>query len=278
VYHAPRLFFINDFLGIRKTLEENHGARRDRKIHFEENAGSTGRLKTRMMFDTHFENARRLARGIGSLLYAAVCLLALGTPAHAGIMAYDLVPDHTQDRSDGPWSLGWAFAVNTPIWVTALDFWDNPNAPLSLSHDVAIWDSTQTEVAFATILVTDPLSPGAETNWLQHAITPVYLATGNYIIAGETSNESFTQFPLSTSVAPEISYLRDAYFFPQGPSLTYPNATSNISGSYFGPSFELTDAAVPEPSTFGLILAGLAAAGLRRRRSARTPSSPIPLP
>jgi hypothetical protein len=84
--------------GIRKTLEENHGAFRDF--------------------------------------------------AQASGLAYDFTPDHTRDRTDGPWSLGWEFTVNTPILVTALDFWDNPLGPLTLSHDIAIYDSTKTAVAF----------------------------------------------------------------------------------------------------------------------------------
>jgi hypothetical protein len=230
-----------------------------------------------MSFHIPFAHARRIGQLMGSKLWVSVCLLVLCAPARAGILAYDFVPDHTQDRNDGPWSLGWAFTVNTPILVTALNFWDDPVAGerVTQSHDVAIYDSTQSEVAFATVLVTDPLAPGAATNWLEHAITPVYLPVGDYVIAGETSSEYFTQAPLNTFIAPEISYVEDRYQFPQSPSLVYPADTSNLGAAYFGPSFEFIDA-TPEPSTFVLILAGLGVAALRRRTSLGKEPGPRP--
>jgi hypothetical protein len=229
-----------------------------------------------MSLHKHFAPAPRIARLIGSKLWVTLCFLVLAASARADVLAYDFIPDHSQDRNDGPWSLGWEFTVNTPIWVTALDFWDNPFSALTQSHDVAIYDSTQTEVAFATVLTTDPLAPGAATNWREHAITPVYLAVGDYVIAGETGGEWFTQAPLSTFIAPEISYVEDRYQFPPNASLVYPADTSNLTGAYFGPSFEFTDAATPEPSTFGLILGGLASAAaalLRRRLVAKESNS-----
>jgi hypothetical protein len=223
-----------------------------------------------MNFRTLFAHARRIPQLMGSVLLVSVGLLVPAASARAGILAYDFVPDHAQDRTDGPWSLGWEFTVNTPILVTALNYWDDPinGEGLTQSHDVAIYDLTQSQVAFATILVTDPLAPGAATSWLEHAISPVYLAVGDYVIAGETSSEYFTQNPLSSFIAPEISYVEDRYQFPQSSTLVYPADTSNITGSYFGPSFEFTDV-TPEPSTFALIFAGLGVAALRRRRRLR---------
>jgi hypothetical protein len=222
-----------------------------------------------MSFFILFAHARRIGQLMGSKLWVCVFLLVLGASARADILAYDFIPDHAQDRNDGPWSLGWEFTVNRPIWVTALNFWDNPvpGEELTVSHDVAIYDSTQAEVAFATVLTSDPLAPGAATAWREHAITPVYLAVGDYVIAGETGGEYFTQTPLSTFIASEISYVEDRYQFPPNASLVYPADTSNLAAAYFGPSFEFTDA-TPEPSTFVLILAGLGAAALRRRMSA----------
>jgi len=55
---------------------------------------------------------------------------------------------------------------------------------------------------------------------------------GDYVIAGETSSESFTQFPLSTFIAPEISYIEDRYQYPQNPGL--PGRYVEFDGLLFG--------------------------------------------
>jgi hypothetical protein len=190
-------------------------------------------------------------------------LLCLAAPlAQAGTLALDIIANPGNTNTNNAYSLGWQFAVNNPILVDGLGFF---NSVITQSHDVGIWDNGANLLVTATVLPGDPQSGTAP--WRIHTIAPLSLSPGTYYIAAETGSDNFTSGPTSMTTAPEITFLSDRYL--ASPVLTFPTQSSGggLQG-YFGPTFTFTTGGgVPEPATFAMMGVGLlAVVGLARRR------------
>jgi hypothetical protein len=195
-------------------------------------------------------------------LFLLSLFVAVGTIAQAGTLALDIVPNGGTTGTNGAWSLGWLFQVNSTITVTSVDFFDDYGNGLTESHDVGIWDLNQNLLVFGTVLPTDPLVGTAP--WREHAVTPTILSPGLYYIAAETGTENYTYLPNSLVTIPQITFLQDRYI--ASTTLALPTTSIDTTG-WFGPSFNV----VPEPCSFSLLVAGLGIAGaIWRRRSLRS--------
>lgn len=169
-------------------------------------------------------------------------------------------------QADGD-TVGWRFSVDRPIIITHLGFWDGDSvtAPMTLSHEVGLWDDVGTLITSNTVTAASPftglwryeptanmtIGPGT------YRVGAFYSATNPLADGYITGTSGITMSPGFTM----ISTLRDA----DGPQtgLVFPTIET-APGGRFGPNFQFTE--VPEPATF----VGLATLGvlvlLRRRR------------
>ena len=164
---------------------------------------------------------------------------------------------------------GWLFHVNSAVSVSALGVQDTGSDGLAVAHDVGIFRSSdQSLLASATVGagVVGTLDAGFRYATLG---SPTLLAVGDYaIVMTMPSGNADTQIIQATGVTtvPEITWINSA--FDGGSSLAYPTDIGAFRIGMFGPNFEFAAAAVPEPETYALMLAGLGALGFVARRRA----------
>jgi hypothetical protein len=202
-------------------------------------------------------------------LFACAAGLCAISQARASVLALDFKPSASSQVSSAvPYTIGWQFTTNAPIYVNALDAFD----PQLGSGSVWIFDSSSHTLASATIALTDP-KVGTYNEFYSHSIAPVLLAAGQTYSIVENYNSLPAKFRARATVltiAPQITFTKSLLAnglngFPTSDKYGQVN-----NPAYFGPSFEFTPAAAsvsaPEPGTFGIgagVLFGLAL--LRRR-------------
>jgi PEP-CTERM motif/Domain of unknown function (DUF4082) len=166
-------------------------------------------------------------------------------------------------------TVGWSFAVaaGPGVQVTSLGWWDaTPADPLAAAHEVGIWSSTGTLLASVTVQPGDALTG----SFRYAAIAPITLTGGStYIIGGRdllADGDIYASASSALVMDPSITFGQAARS-DAGTGFVFPGILTANSGGRFGPNFMLT--AVPEPSTYALMLMGVAAVGLLARRRTR---------
>jgi len=181
-------------------------------------------------------------------------------------------------------TMGWEFTVNSAITVTKIGVFDDSLDGFAFSHDVGLWSCGNSPCATSgTLLVSSTVPIGTTaplTNQFRYAaVTPTNLVPGVYYEVGaryeDFNTDKLIQYidPVPTfAIASELNFIVDRA--GTGFVLTFPNDYSSVQPSYFGPSFQFTSTAVPEPSTSSLLaialagLAGLAFVGKRQPKQA----------
>ena len=166
--------------------------------------------------------------------------------------------------------VGWSFTTTQAITVSALDAWTGGTG--QTSYNVRLYNAAGTTLASATVLNTDPIE-GAPSTFYKHAITPVALAASTtYYIAMDQVNGFMAENVSGLTTSPLINYTGEVYqAFGSGTNPTTDGTGGALNPGLFGPNFDATPTAVPEPGS--MILLGLAAGGvgftawLRRRRA-----------
>jgi hypothetical protein len=166
-------------------------------------------------------------------------------------------------------TLGWKFTVNQNIDVNDLGIW-TPNAALSQSHEIGIWDNSGVLLVSATV----PTSTTVSGDYAYTSVTSTLLTSGqNYFIGAEYTSpftDVYTSGTTSVTTVSEITFDAAAR---TGTSAGFadPTITTSTDGR-FGPNFQFTPATtVPELSSvlgFGSS-AFLAGIGILRRRARR---------
>lgn len=208
--------------------------------------------------------------------------VALGLFSAAPAQAQQLLLDITSSTGGAAGSPGvgasgtegYLFSLTQSRTVTSLGIWDDIFVGTGLidSHDVGLWTSTGTLLASATVpsgtagtyVASADTGPWAGSGWrFTNLGTPVDLSPGNYVLGafytrpGTAGTDSYLLGVASFQTVPDATY-GGARFF-NGSPLTFPGA-NGTSNAFFGPNLQF--AAVPEPTTWALIiLGGLGAAG-----------------
>ena len=146
---------------------------------------------------THPAGARRLARQttLSAALSAALsALFMLGTPpAHAGATAPALTLTAPGTVFDGtPYSLGFAFSVQTDVSLQALGVWDAGGDGLASTATVGLWRDGQTDpLAQATVAAGTAAALDGGFRW--SSVAPLRLSAGQrYVVAAYLDGGSAT--------------------------------------------------------------------------------------
>jgi PEP-CTERM motif len=202
-------------------------------------------------------------------LIAAVAILS--TAAKADVLAF--TPSDTGTLGDGGSIAGWGWAPNSltidyrfqvtaPINVTALAYYSLPEAGFQLNRGeiVSIYQAGSDPSILGTLLASATVTPAGlvqhvstNVDFFYTSIAPLELAPGAiYQITEAASDRSTFFYSTTASPAPGISLVT-----------SNPNAPISFGGDFF------FNAAVPEPSTWAMLLLGFAGLGFMayRRKS-----------
>jgi hypothetical protein len=171
-------------------------------------------------------------------------------------------------NSDGPWTLGFNFVANASVSMTGLGAFDADHDGFVASHDVGLWDSSGNLLASATVGSGDTLI--GDFRYVK--VAPVALTAGNTYYVGANNygvGGDLFGFLGTISSAPGVTYGLSAY--APGAALQFPPYTSGYQPGYFGGNLLIS--AVPEPSSYAMLIAGLALAGAVRRRKQGAPAA-----
>jgi hypothetical protein len=148
--------------------------------------------------------------------------------------------------------------------VVGLSTWNNWAAPGTGTAEVGLWDASGTLLASASVSATSP-SIG---NWSYTLITPIVLTAGDdYYVGAFDEQTNYTTNVEGFSVDARINYLNNARAVST--DLTFPSgiaSTTLVPSGYFGGNVILEVAAVPEPSTWAMMILGFCGVGFMAYR------------
>lgn len=203
------------------------------------------------------------------LAATAVAAITLATPVARGAEApaYAITGDATfiGDRAA---TTGFIFTAQSDASLTALGFHDYQLDGLNVAHEVALYGTDGSLLAITTVDAgpSSPLAGEYRYSMLASAFT--LQAGTQYVLAAHSDSSDGYRYatvpPASLSVNPLIAIGPQAGVYTYGPSLSFPSSQAGYD-IYATPNMLL--APVPEPGTWALACAGLAAlAGQARRR------------
>jgi hypothetical protein len=198
-------------------------------------------------------------------LVASGCVAALAPSSlQAEVMAIDISGGDSIAVTTN-YDVGWSFTLSQAKLITALGFWDNDANGLSVSHDVALWNTSGGLLAQA--VVTSGSTPvdsfdGLGGQWLfENLATPLVLNPGTYILGADYADSSdlMRQGSVSFNPGPDITFVNARFSLNPTAGLDFPDTDDQAPPfyAYFGPNMMME--AVPEPSS--MLLVGLLTAG-----------------
>ena len=216
------------------------------------------------------------------LMIAAVlgtAVLFSGTSVQA-LPLFDFTSGSQIDAPTSPHTLGYSFKVTGDITVDGIGLFDSDG--LDSAHEVALWNITGgtplVEVLFtpgSTGTGSDPSISG-QGNYVYMNITPLILATGDYVLGASYLRNPANKDEVINTVVPPITenagnveYGVGRFMFGTGVNVKFP-LFDDVENDYFGPALRI-QATIPEPLTLALLVIGIVGIGCCRRQ--RSPLS-----
>ena len=176
--------------------------------------------------------------------------------------------------SNPPFTVGFQFTLSQAFSVTGLGVFDAGEDGFLAAHQVGLWDAS------GALLGSTTLGAGASGTLLSgfryNSITPMVLGVGTYQVGALfTDGGDALFFPGTGTVTTIAGVTYNSGAFSTGGTLANPSVTGTAAPSYIGPNLLLEMAgAVPEASTWAMMIAGfgMAGFGLRRRSQVRSVS------
>jgi hypothetical protein len=213
-----------------------------------------------------------MIKSFGRAVVASVLSLAIATApvvAQTGVVSFTPGSIFTGFSTDE--TVGWRFTVgSSSISVLSLGWWDeSPSTALAASHQVGIWTTAGVLLGSTTVQTNSALTG----SFRYEAVTAFTLnANTSYLIGGRDlvgDGDNYTTSVSNLVMGAGITF-NEAARSEEGTGFSAPTTLSASSGGRFGANFQYRPTTVvPEPSTYALLGAGLAAMAVvaRRRRT-----------
>lgn len=173
--------------------------------------------------------------------------------------------------SNGSWDFGWTFSANQDVVVSGLGYYADPTNGFVDGNEVALYDSTGTLLASATVTNLFPLTG----HFRYVTIAPITLLAGHtYQVDGVSHGNNYTWNDAGFTTNSAITYVSNSWVNGTSTPDFQSAVKTDTSFGYHGPNVFLGEpvftGAVPEPETYAMMLAGLGVVGLIVRRRKQT--------
>jgi hypothetical protein len=199
-----------------------------------------------------------------ALVAAAAAVFA--QPAAAQNAAFS-VSGETTILYNPSFTLGYSFSLSKDFSLYGLGIFDAGNDGLLNSYDVGLWDSAGTLITTTNVAAGTAGSLMDGYRWDQ--FSPISLGAGDYRIGALYNNAAGADPLYFEGFGNTVTSVSGVTFgnanFSSEDTLTDPTGTARGTGGYFGPNLLLGVGAVPEPSTWAMLLLGFGAIGTMLR-------------
>ena len=201
---------------------------------------------------------------------AAAALVALSAAPSFAATAIYTTANSTGGNQSYPGTLGLNFDVSSSVTVTQFGAFDSGKDGITTNINVAIFDRNTGLIISPTVNFLGTAN-AAGNAYVFKTVTPFVLAAGNYQLGAWNYNSTDMNFNtfgnnpgpiVFNNLGGNLTALTAAYSFSSGnlATITDPGLTRYGAGTFA--------VAVPEPATWGLMIAGFAMTGFAMRRRA----------
>lgn len=205
-----------------------------------------------------------------SLWLAASAALAFAVPAAAAdsIAVSGFTGGGTANLSgvDLPRTVGWDFTPTANITLTQLGFYDLGDDGLALSHQIGLWASD------GTLLLSTTIASGTGATLLNGFrfvdVADLLLTAGQTYVIGAVIplDPNGDNYVLSPSAVASDALIGFGRGLRSTENAGFAMPTVDPNSGRFGPNFLFADTAVPEPSTWAMLILGFGVIGGAMRR------------
>jgi hypothetical protein len=207
---------------------------------------------------------------LASAAVAALTTIGGSGPAWAAVLALEFKALNTGTPGFDA-SAGWSFTTTERITVSALDAFDPTGN--GTAGTVRLYNASGTVLASAKVTTSDPKEGSPIMFFSAKLSKPLVLATKTtYFIAEDLGTATTANGNVSgLTTATGITYDGEVAAMGQGKNPTTDATGGMFSPGIFGPNFDVAavGAAVPEPSTWAMMLLGFGGLGFAGYRASR---------